>query len=137
MPPSAGACQTTDAALNPDCGRALEWSSIITAIARFAATAGVTGRPVSGAATVGVGTGVGRNVGVGEGVTCGVAGAGVGPPAIGGWLPLGWAFPGEVPVAARIPSVAPAPRARTTRIAASVRLTGAVDDGWSPGGRAT
>src|SRR6476619_5702845 len=74
MPPSAGACQTTDAALNPDCGRAGPRSSIITAIGWRAATAGGTRTPVSGAGTrTGVGTGVGAGVGVGVGA--GVGGA--------------------------------------------------------------
>src|SRR6185312_15081533 len=67
MPPSAGACQTTDADDRPDCGRAAPRSSIITAIGCRFATAGETGRPVSGAGTV---TGVGTGVGVG---TCAAA----------------------------------------------------------------
>src|SRR5271169_2140017 len=67
MPPSAGACQTIDAAEKPDCGRAGARSSIITAIGRCAATARVTIRPVSGAGTsAGVGVGVGAGVAVGE-----------------------------------------------------------------------
>ncbi len=60
MPPSAGACHTTDAALKPDCGRASNWSSIITASGCCAAAFGVTRTPVSGAGTSsGVGSGVG------------------------------------------------------------------------------
>src|SRR5688500_14125849 len=80
MPPSAGACQTTDAAENPDCGRAGPRSSTITAIGCCAARSGVTGTPVSGAATgAGVGIGVGVGVGVGSGVGVGVGvGSGVG-----------------------------------------------------------
>src|SRR6476661_8874830 len=70
MPPSAGACQTTEADDRPDCGRAAPRSSIITAIGCRLATAGETGRPVSGAGTV---TGVGTGVGVGTAV--GLAGA--------------------------------------------------------------
>src|SRR3954469_21584758 len=67
MPPSAGACQTTDAALKPDCGRAGDRSSTITAIGwRFAAV-GLTSRPVSGAATR-----VGPGVAVGSGIWLGV-----------------------------------------------------------------
>src|SRR6187549_1783367 len=68
MPPSAGACHTTDAALKPDCGRASGWSSIMIAIARRFATSGGTRRPVSGAWT---GTGVGTGVSVGVGATVG------------------------------------------------------------------
>src|SRR6185503_1374522 len=69
MPPSAGACQTTDAALNPDCGRAGERSSIMTAIGCRAAAAGLTSPPVSGAGTsVGPGVGVGRGGRLGVGV---------------------------------------------------------------------
>ena len=72
MPPSAGACQTTDADDSPDCGRAALRSSIITAIGCWAATAGVTRRPVSGAGTrTGVGSGVAVGSGVGEAVTVG------------------------------------------------------------------
>src|SRR5512143_3275764 len=64
MPPSAGACQTIDAALNPACGRASTWSSIITAIGCCRAADSETGSPVSGAGTrAGVGTGVGGVVG--------------------------------------------------------------------------
>src|SRR5689334_6529659 len=63
MPPSAGACQTMDAEVKPDCGRAGERSSTITAIGCRAAAAGETSRPVSGAGTR---TGVGAGVGVGE-----------------------------------------------------------------------
>ena len=70
MPPSAGACHTIDAELKPDCGRAADRSSIITAIGWRRAAAGVTGRPVSGAGTR---TGVGTGVGVGMGVAVGLA----------------------------------------------------------------
>src|SRR3982750_502557 len=71
MPPSAGACQTTDADVKPDCGRAALRSSIITAIGRWAAALGETRTPSSGAGTR---TGVGRGGGVGTGVGDGVAG---------------------------------------------------------------
>src|SRR5436190_17832817 len=71
MPPSAGACHTTSACDNPDCGRAGRRSSIITAIGCRRAIAGATGSPVSGAGTVaGVGTGVG--LGAGDGLSEGV-----------------------------------------------------------------
>src|SRR5437879_11177975 len=78
MPPSAGACQTTDAALNPDCGRAGDRSSIITAIGWRRATCGVTSRPVSGSrtrATDGVGVRVGARepLGPAEGLVAGTA----------------------------------------------------------------
>src|SRR5450759_1145944 len=83
MPPSAGACQTTDAWLNPDCGRASAWSSTITAIGCRAASAGATRRPVSGAtARMGVGTGVGTGAGAGVSVRVGV-GVGVGGTVAG------------------------------------------------------
>src|SRR5689334_3503955 len=75
MPPSAGACHTTDASLKPDCGRASGWSSIITATTCRLATAGDTGRPVRGAGTsagAGVGVAVGVGVGLGDGVAVGV-----------------------------------------------------------------
>src|SRR5450759_4775454 len=62
MPPSAGACQTTEAALKPDCGRASAWSSTMTAIGWRAASAGVTIRPVSGAGTR-TGAGLGATLG--------------------------------------------------------------------------
>ena len=72
MPPSAGACQTTDAEARPDCGRAGRRSSIMTAIGWRAAIASVTMRPVSGAGTrTGVGSGVGVGTGVGDGVAVG------------------------------------------------------------------
>src|SRR5882672_12289275 len=75
MPPSAGACQTTDAAENPDCGRAAPRSSIMTAIGWRAATWGRTRRPVSGAGTVvGVGTGVGVGVRLALGTRLGLDG---------------------------------------------------------------
>ncbi len=80
MPPSAGACQTTDADVNPLCGRASGWSSTITAITWRAASGGATRTPVSGAGTrTGVGAGVGDGVGVGSGVGVGASvGMGVG-----------------------------------------------------------
>src|SRR5487761_2262480 len=65
--PSADACQTTEAALNPDCGRASAWSSTMTAIGCRAASAGVTRSPLSGAGTsTGVGIGVAAAAGGGE-----------------------------------------------------------------------
>src|SRR3954471_4589330 len=74
MPPSAGACQTTLACDSPDWGRAAHRSAIITAITCRAAVAGLTGMPVSGAATrTGVGTGVGVGSGVGDGAGVGSA----------------------------------------------------------------
>src|SRR6185295_4272452 len=95
MPPSAGACQTTDAALNPDCGLAGERSSIMTAIGCCAAAAGLTSSPVSGAGTsVGPGVGVGR-LGVGVGLPDPVApldGVAVGDSE-GGVLPSAAMFP--------------------------------------------
>src|SRR5690349_12839352 len=75
MPPSAGACHTTDASLKPDCGRASGWSSIMTATTCRLATAGDRGRPGRGAGTsagAGVGVAVGVGVGVGDGVAVGV-----------------------------------------------------------------
>src|SRR5688572_1052373 len=78
MPPSAGACHTTDASLNPDCGRAGPRSSTITAIGCCIAALGATSTPVSGAGTsVGVGSGVGEGIGVGLGPGVGL-GRGVG-----------------------------------------------------------
>ena len=62
MPPSAGACHTTSACESPDCGRATEMSSIITATTWRAATSSVTGAPVSGAGTR-TGRGFGRRRG--------------------------------------------------------------------------
>src|SRR5258705_9045729 len=62
MPPSAGACQTIDALLKPDCGLAPRWSSIMIAIGWRIAASGVTSRPVIGAGTrtiPGVASGVG------------------------------------------------------------------------------
>src|SRR4051812_4222720 len=71
MPPSAGACQTTLAELSPDCGRASNWSSTMTATTCRLAAAGVTSRPGSGAGTrlgVGSGGGLGAIVGEADGV---------------------------------------------------------------------
>src|SRR6187551_2506255 len=92
MPPSAGACHTTEADARPDCGRAARRSSIMTAIGWRAATAGETICPVSGAGTrTGVGSGVGVGTGVGDGEAVGsvvgvgrAVGAAVRPGA--GWL---------------------------------------------------
>src|SRR5262245_30950122 len=68
MPPSAGACQTIEALLKPDCGRAGERSSIMTAITWRSAASGLTRRPVSGAGTScgGGGTDGGGSVGGAE-----------------------------------------------------------------------
>src|SRR3954452_5350668 len=81
MPPSAGACQTTLACDSPDWGRAAHRSSIITAMTWRDAMAGLTGMPVSGAATrTGVGTGVGvaAGVAVGAGVAWAADGSALG-----------------------------------------------------------
>src|SRR5919107_3249020 len=102
MPPSAGACQTTEAALNPDCGRAGPRSSTITAIGWRSATAAVTRRPVSGAGTR---TGVGDGVGVGTGVAVGL-GAGAEGAAVGVASAAGAADGGVVPSAAISPDPA-------------------------------
>src|SRR5512146_2184898 len=114
IPPSAGACQTTDAALNPDCGRASRRSSIMTAIGRRAATSGGTNRPVSGAGTrTGVGLGLGVGVGVGLGSTLGFglgSVASVGAPDRAAAWSLG---PAEPPV----------PAAPPTRIASTTTAT--------------
>src|SRR5829696_6528319 len=88
MPPSAGACHTTEADDSPDCGRAPLRSSIITAIGCRAATVAVTGRPVSGAGTgavVGTGVGVGTAGGVGVAVGTEV-GVDAGAVVAAGWL---------------------------------------------------
>src|SRR5687768_8017071 len=115
MPPSAGACQTTDAALKPDCGRASTWSSIIAAIGWRAATSGATGTPVRGAGT---------STGVGTGVGGGTVGAGVGgdslPLGSGAGDPLG--SPGEL-VAAAAPPGPNAPRLQAMRMAAAASAT--------------
>src|SRR5689334_8994920 len=58
MPPSAGACHTIEALLKPDCGRAGERSSTMTAMTWRSAWSCVTGRPVSGAGTMLGGGGV-------------------------------------------------------------------------------
>src|SRR5437899_1501175 len=69
MPPSAGACHTTDAAEKPDCGRAGPRSSIITAIGWRRASAALTGRPSSGPGTsAGPGVGVGLGLALGDGI---------------------------------------------------------------------
>src|SRR5450759_3183995 len=87
MPPSAGACQTMEAALKPDCGRASAWSSTMTAIGWRAASAGVTIRPVSGAGTrtgggLGATLGDGRPAGFPDGeLEAAAAGPAVGDPA--------------------------------------------------------
>src|SRR5215208_1279056 len=72
MPPSAGACHTIDAEPKPDCGRAGERSSIMTAIGCRRAASGVTSRPVNGAGTS-FGDGVGVADGAGVGTTLAVA----------------------------------------------------------------
>ena len=126
MPPSAGACHTTDASLKPDCGRASGWSSIITAIGWRLAAAGVTSRPVIGAATgLGVGLGVGVGVGVGSGVAVG-SGVGVAVGAVVGVgdaegetsacaLGLGAAAPAAI-TPAPTPAMAASPSAPTRTI---------------------
>src|SRR3954463_14511178 len=115
MPPSAGACQTTEASLNPDCGRAGERSSIITAIGWSFAAAGLTRTPSSGAATR---TGVGSGVGLGEA-------SGLADPAPGlldPWptaIAVGENNPdGAATALKRVPPTStPAPTARTTTTA--------------------
>src|SRR5215203_1903315 len=89
MPPSAGACHTTSAKLKPDCGRAPNWSSTMTATTWRLATAGFTRRPVNGAGTrLGVGSGVGLGGAVGLGSTVGddvsLGAGGGGGPGVGG-----------------------------------------------------
>src|SRR5262245_24829859 len=138
MPPSAGACQTTDALLNPDCGRAGPRSSIITAMGWRAATAGGTRTPSSGAGTgVGVGTGVGDGVGVGWGVGVGGgvgvavgAGVGAGVAATEG-LPATATWDGPLddvamarPPARIAPIASPLAIATTTSTAMSARFIG-------------
>ena len=95
MPPSAGACHTIEADCRPDCGRAGDRSSIITAIGWRCEAFSLIIRPVSAdgnSSGVGVGVGLGVGVGVGVGVGDGV-GVGVGAgrrraqrPAKPGWL---------------------------------------------------
>lgn len=64
-----------------------------------------------------------------RGVICGVsARVGDGPAAIGGGLALGWALPGEPPIAMTIPTAAAVPRATAARTAATGRLKGVVAD---------
>src|SRR6185295_3088057 len=94
MPPSAGACHTTDAELNPDCWRAGERSSIITAITGSLARAGVVSSPSSGAtALTGVGSGEGDKDGLGlpESLGAPLAPESPGVPleAAATWLPDG------------------------------------------------
>ena len=113
MPPSAGACQMTDAALNPDCGRAADRSSIMTAIGWRRAWAGVTMRPVSGAATrIGVGAGVGVGSILGEGLAGGTLSLGgtLGTDAAGGEAIASWLGAG-LPHA---PATRPSSTAQTT-----------------------
>src|SRR4029079_19631137 len=144
MPPSAGACQTTDAALNPDCGRAGPRSSIMTAIGWRAATSGGTRTPVSGAGTgVGVGTGGGVGMGVDSGVGVGSGvGTGVGVTVGDGFgAPGGLAAPATWDGSTVDDAVPPAPAtsaprprppitATSTRTATTARLIG-----WGvPGG---
>src|SRR6186713_2753404 len=82
MPPSAGACHTIDADCSPDCGRAADRSSIITAIGWRCDAFSLIIRPVSAEGnSSGVGLGEGVGVGVGPGVGDGPSlGAGVGEP---------------------------------------------------------
>src|SRR5947207_2721236 len=138
MPPSAGACQTIDAALNPDCGRAGERSSTITAIGWRAATAGVTRRPVSGSATrtgpvLGVGVGAvegGAEATIdeldsvdGAGVTSGAADGGVLPSAATRPEPAGVPW-GPATSAANIPRPIPPTMARIPRTNTAPRVIG-------------
>jgi hypothetical protein len=138
MPPSAGACQTIDAALNPDCGRAGPRSSTMTAIGWRRAAAGVTSWPVSGAGTStgdGLGVGVGSGVGDGEALaetgTDGDAdgdGAGDGgdePSPATRPEPAGEddGPPGRAAFAASIPSPSPPRMASTARAGTTTRLT--------------
>ena len=105
--------------MKPLCGRASQWSSIITAIGCRRATAGATLRPVSGAATssgVGLGVGVGEGVGVGVGVGSAVGvglgvGAGLGDRDARAWLAPGFETGfvlGPTAPAANAPSPIPA-----------------------------
>src|SRR5882672_8271264 len=126
MPPSAGACQTTDAELKPDCGRAGPRSSIITAMGRRAATAGATMTPSSGAGTrIGVGTGVGLGVGVGPGVAAtGCEGDGVAAVVADGAVAAGAALVRNgARFAAASPATVPTPNASSTTRTAATRLT--------------
>ena len=118
MPPSAGACQTTAAALKPDCGRASNWSSIMTAIGCWAATFGDTSTPVSGAGTS---TGVGSGAG----------GVALGSGAVEGWtaVPVG---AGCVP-GAGVPVAAAAPPGKSVPICAATTIANpAIDTAMSP-----
>src|SRR5256885_15625575 len=129
MPPSAGACHTTDAELKPDCGRAGPRSSIITAMGRWAATAGGTLTPSSGAGTrTGVGAGVGVGDGVGRaGATTGWDGTGVSAAAVADAAVTAVVAPGLAPKGARFaaarPATVPTPSARRTIRTAPTRLT--------------
>ena len=118
MSNSAGACQTTDAALKPPCGRASTWSSTITAIGCRCAASSLTSSPVNGAGTsAGVGggaegdglgggaVGVGATEGATEGSTAVLDGAGVDAGA-------GEPVAATVPPEASQPSWAAARRAR-------------------------
>src|SRR5438034_10169029 len=142
MPPSAGACQTTDAELKPDCGRAGPRSSIITAIGRWAAIAGGTMRPSSGAGTrTGVGAGVGLGAGVGRAVaTTGWDGAGVAAGELADAAAATVLGPGPVrkgaTFAAARPAMVPTPSASRTITTAPTRLTKrfATTDGGRGGG---
>src|SRR5215213_8124458 len=106
MPPSAGACQTIEAALKPAWGRASAWSSTITAIARCRAASGVTRTPVRGAAT---------RVDVGSGLGEGATGVGLGWPGLATPDALAPAEVGgvAVPVASGDGLAGPATRAPT------------------------
>src|SRR3954447_21017716 len=80
MPPSAGACHTTDASLRPDWGRATRRSSSMTAIGRRSATPWLTGRPVSGEGTfaaLGCGVAVGTGLGSTDALGCATLGTGL------------------------------------------------------------
>src|SRR5688572_6918797 len=128
MPPSAGACHTTSAELRPDCGRAANWSSIITATTWRLATSGFTSRPVSGAGTrlgVGFGVGLGGAVGLGSAVgggdsvaAGGAVGSGVGDGDGDGELDATATGGGVAPVLmippARTPTASPTPSVSAT-----------------------
>src|SRR3954451_1987107 len=82
MPPSAGACHTTDASLRPDWGRATRRSSSMTAIGRRSATPWLTGRAGSGEgafAALGCGVAGGSGVGSTDALGCDTLGPGLVP----------------------------------------------------------
>src|SRR5438876_8064845 len=86
MPPSAGACQTTEASVKPDCGRAGDRSSIMQAMGCRAAAAGETSTPSSGATTS-----TGPGLRLGDGTPGEPAGDGDGEAVPAGAPPAGLA----------------------------------------------